>query len=107
VPDGDETDIGANLSDVVQREGGQKRIVGVVLLGDGTQTAVAPRIDPHDAARELAQVGAPLFPIVFGPVGSGEQSRDIAVESLPDRYDVFAKNVLRVRGALRVRGFRG
>lgn len=106
-PDGDETDIGTNLSDVLQREAGQKRVVGVVLLGDGAQTAISPRIDPEAAARELAQNGSPLFPIVFGPIGSGEQSRDIAVEQLPDRYDVFVKNVLRVRGAVRVRGFRG
>lgn len=106
-PDGIETDIGTNLSDLVQRESGQKRIVGVVLLGDGAQTAITPRIDPQDAARELAQLGAPLFPIVFGPVGSGEQSRDVAVESLPDRYDVFIKNILKVQGAVRVRGFRG
>lgn len=106
-PTGEETDIGTSLSDLVQREAGQKRIAGVVLLGDGAQTAITPRIDPQEAARELAQVGAPLFPIVFGPVGSGEQSRDVAVETLPDRYDVFAKNVVRVQGSIRVRGFRG
>lgn len=107
LPDGIETDIGSNLSDVAQREGGQKQIAGVVLLGDGAQTAIAPRLDPDSAARELAQMGAPIYPIVFGPVGSSEQSRDVAVESLPDRYDVFVKNVLKVQGSVRVRGFRG
>jgi uncharacterized membrane protein len=107
VPDGIETDIGSNLSDVAQREGGQKRIAGVILLGDGAQTAIAPKLDADSAARELAQMGAPIYPIVFGPVGSSEQSRDVAVESLPDRYDVFVKNVLKVQGTVRVRGFRG
>lgn len=107
LPDGSETDIGTNLAEIAQREGGQKRIAGVILFGDGAQTAIAPRTDPDSAARELAQMGAPIYPIVFGPVGSSEQSRDVAVESLPDRYDVFVKNVLKVQGSIRVRGFRG
>lgn len=107
LPDGGETDIGSNLSEIGQREGSQKRIAGVVIMGDGAQTAIAPRIDPDSAARELAQMGAPIYPVVFGPVGSSESSRDVAVESLPDRYDVFVKNVLKVQGSVRVRGFRG
>lgn len=102
--DGDQTDIGTALADAVDGELG-KRLAGVVLLGDGVQTAFHPRVEMQQAARQLDRRGAPLFTVAFGPVGDLVQSRDVAIENLQDQYTVFVKNELALRGILRVRGF--
>lgn len=103
-PVGDSTDLGTNLSDALGKELG-KRIAGVVLLGDGVQTALAPRVEVQQAGREVARLGYPLYTIVFGPAGDRAQARDVAVESLRDQYTVFVKNELEIRGQLRIRGY--
>lgn len=103
-PNGDVTDLGTNLSDAIQKELG-KRLAGVVLLGDGVQTALAPRVEVQQAGREIARLGYPLFTVPFGPAADKAQARDVAVESLRDQYTVFVKNELEVRGQLRIRGY--
>ena len=103
-PTGDETDIGTSLHDAVEQEAG-KRLAGVVLLGDGTQTAYQPEVEIYDAARELGNRGYPLYTVSYGPAGDAAQSRDVAVENLPEQYTVFVKNELVVRGLVRVRGY--
>lgn len=103
VPDGD-TDIGSALHDAVRSQLG-KRLAGVVLLGDGVQTVPAPRMELYEAAREIARLGYPLYTVVFGPAGAAGQARDVAVESLPDQFTVFAQHELQIRGLVRVRGY--
>lgn len=103
-PDGKETDIGTPLAEASRRELG-RRVLGVLLLGDGVQTALEPRVEAQEAARELARLGAPLFTTTFGPVGDAAQSRDVAVEYLQDQYTVFVKNEVVVKGLLRVTGY--
>ncbi|GIW93089.1 MAG: membrane protein [Pirellulaceae bacterium] len=103
-PQGRETDIGACLEEAVRRAMG-KRIGAVVLLGDGVVTAYDPKVDVHDAARQLARMGVPLFAVAFGQAGDTSQLRDVAVENLPEQYTAFVKNELLVRGILRVAGF--
>ncbi len=103
-PTGHETDIGTSLHDAVEQEVG-KRLAGVVLLGDGTQTATQPSVEIYDAARELGNRGYPLYTVTYGPAGDAAQSRDVAVENLPEQYTVFVKNELLVRGLVRVRGY--
>lgn len=103
-PEGDQTDLGTNLHRALQRELG-KPLAGVVLLGDGVQTAFNPEVELQEAGRELARLGYPLFTVPFGPVGDVVQARDVAVENLPDQYTVFVKNELPVRAAIRVRGY--
>ena len=100
---GEQTDIGSTLHEAVRREWG-KRLAGVVLLGDGTQTAYDPKIEMMDAGRELRRLDYPLYTVAFGPTGDNAQSRDVAIENLPEQYTVFAKNELVVRSQLRVRG---
>jgi len=102
--DGQQTDIGTSLHQAVERELG-KRLVGVILLGDGTQTAFQPQIEIYDAARELGNRGYPLYTVPFGPTGDTSQSRDVAVENLPEQLSVFVKNELPIRGLIRVRGY--
>ncbi|HND52499.1 MAG TPA: glutamine amidotransferase, partial [Pirellulaceae bacterium] len=103
-PGGAQTDIGSSLSAAVRQELG-KRLAGVIVSGDGVQTAYEPSVELHDAARELERLGYPLYTLVFGPPGSAAQSRDVALESLPDQYTVFVKNELAVRGVVRVHGY--
>jgi hypothetical protein len=103
-PEGDETDIGTSLYQAVRQEQG-KRLVGVVLLGDGTQTAAQPDVEIYEAARELGHLGYPLYTIAYGPSSDSVQSRDVAVENLPEQYTVFVKNELVVHGLVRVRGY--
>jgi hypothetical protein len=102
--DGQQTDIGTSLHRALEQELGQ-RLVGVIVLGDGTQTAFEPEIDLYDAARELGNRGYPLYTVSYGPAGDAAQSRDVAVENLPEQYQVFVKNELAVRGLVRVRGY--
>jgi uncharacterized membrane protein len=102
--DGHQTDIGTSLHQAVEQESG-KRLVGVILMGDGTQTAFQPRVEIDDAARELGNRGYPLYTVSYGPAGDAAQSRDVAVENLPEQFTVFVKNELAIRGLIRVRGY--
>ncbi len=102
--DGNQTDIGTSLHQAVDQQMG-KRLVGVVLLGDGTQTAFQPEVEIYEAARELGNRGFPLYTVAYGPAGDAAQSRDVAVENLPEQYSVFVKNELIIRGLVRVRGY--
>ncbi len=103
-PDGRETDIGTSLHEAVEQQAG-KRLAGIVLMGDGTQTAYPKGVEIYDAARELGNRGYPLYTVSYGPAGDATQSRDVAVENLPEQYTVFVKNELIVRGLVRLRGF--
>lgn len=103
-PIGAQTDLGSTLYEAVQRELGQ-RVVGIIVLGDGAQTAFAPRVDVQQAARDIARMQYPLYSVTFGPVGNVAQARDVAVENLPEQYTVFVKNELNIKGTLRIRGY--
>lgn len=98
------TDMGTAVRTAVRGQLG-RRLAGVVLLGDGVQTVAAPEVELDDAARELARLGCPLYTVAFGPAGAAAQSRDVAVENLPDQYTVFVKNEVLVRGLVRINGY--
>lgn len=103
-PTGDQTDIGTTLHDALQRELG-KRVIGVIAMGDGTQTAFTPRVELTEAGREMARLEYPLYTVVWGPLGDVTQARDLAIENLPEQYTVFVKNEMQVKGLLRARGY--
>jgi uncharacterized membrane protein len=104
-PTGEQTDIGSTLHDALRAEQG-KRLMGVVLLGDGSQNAFDPLIETQDAARKLRDdFAAPLYTVTFGLSADAAQSRDVAVERLDEQFIVFVKNELVVRAILRVRGY--
>lgn len=103
-PAGAQTDIGGALDAALQAARG-KRLAGILLLGDGAQTAFEPRVEIQPAADELRRQDAPLFAVAFGPEGETTAARDVAIESLPDQLSVFVKNELTIKGSLRVRGF--
>ena len=101
---GQETDIGGILYEALQDNLGE-RISSVVLLGDGTQTAYAPRIEMHQAGRELERLGVPLYTVPFGQRGNVQQAKDVSLEELPQQYTVFVKNRFTIRAMVRVRGY--
>jgi uncharacterized membrane protein len=104
-PAGDQTALGAALSDLLRLEAG-KRLVGVVVLTDGNQKAFAPRDrEPHLAARQYQDLGCPIHTVVFGKADSQSQPRDIALEKLIVNSTVYVKNQLTVSAAARLSGF--
>jgi hypothetical protein len=103
-PMGEQTDIGTNLHEALQRELG-KRLAAIVLMGDGVQTAFDPAVELQEVGRELERLGYPLYAVPFGPVGHAVQARDVAVENLQDQYTVFVKNELPIRATVRVNGY--
>jgi len=102
-PEGQQTDIGTSLHAVLQRELG-KRLAGVVLLGDGVQTAFRPSVEIPEVGRDLARLGYPLYAVPFGLPMDAAQTRDVAVENLQDQYAVFGKNELPVTATIAIRG---
>lgn len=103
-PDGRDTDISSSLHEALQLELG-RRVAGIVLMGDGAQTAIAPQVGMQESFRELGRLDSPLFSVAFGPTGDVAQARDISVENMPDRYTAFVKNQLDISAAIRVRGY--
>ena len=103
-PAENQTDIGAALDEVNRRYLGQ-RLAGVILMTDGAQRARLPKADPRKVARDLARFDCPIFAIGFGLSREQSQTRDVAIENLPDEYTVFAKNELLVEGQVRTQGY--
>jgi hypothetical protein len=104
-PEGTQTAIGAALEDVLQQEAG-KRLLGVILLSDGAQRALAPRDRaPQTAAARLKHLGYPLFTFAFGQSRGLGQAQDVAVKELLVGQDVFVKNELAVSGQVRLDGY--
>ena len=103
-PNGDESDIGSSLDDAIGSAAG-KRLAGVILMSDGAQRALHPRVDIQQPARELARLGYPLYTIAVGLSRDQAQARDVAIENLPDQYTVFVKNELEIRALLRAHGY--
>lgn len=104
-PEGRQTALGAALEDVLRFEAG-KRLLGLVVLSDGAQRAIAPRdAAPQGAAARLKQLGFRLYAVPFGQARGLGQARDIAVKDLVANSQVFVKNDLDVSGQIRVDGY--
>ena len=113
-PVGDETDLGLAMQAAIDSAAG-KPLAGVVMIGDGTQTAVGNTDDPTQndstAARRGAEVldalGVPLWTVPIGPPGGDDSSRDIAVSNLPDSFQLFAGNQFDVSFTVQASGMAG
>ncbi len=104
VANGEQTDIGGSLSDVLKQEASSK-LAGVILLSDGTQRATSPRSDLQQPARELARRGVPLLSVAFGKAREQSQSRDVSLQNFPDQFSVFVENELTMSGTVRIQGY--
>lgn len=103
-PVGEQTDIGLALNDTLQRHAG-KRIAAVILISDGAQRAIAPKVPPQQAARQLDRLATPLYTIALGQSRDQSQSRDVAIETLQDEYSVFVKNEFALRVGVKIQGY--
>ncbi|MEM6328608.1 MAG: hypothetical protein AAF790_00010 [Planctomycetota bacterium] len=105
-PLGEATAIGATLEETLDRAGAE-RLLGVVLLSDGAQRALAPRdAAPQMAVRRLIAEGVPLYTATLGQPGVGGRA-DLAVEDLSASSSAFVKAPTAVTASLRVAGFAG
>jgi hypothetical protein len=104
-PEGQETAIGAALDDVLAQENG-KRLLGIVLLTDGRQQALAPRdASAQDVAARLRHQGYPVFPVVFGQSRGLGGVQDVAVVDFPPPAAVFVKTQMAIHGEIKVSGY--
>ncbi len=105
-PDGELTDLAAATLAAIQAAGG-KPIAGVVLMGDGTQTAPIQGGGARRVVETLRSLGVPLWCVPFGPAGGAAVSRDVAVEALPDSYQLFTGNEVAIEFQVHTRGVAG
>lgn len=102
--DGEETALGAALQNVLKKASGRK-ILGVVLLGDGAQRAVPPRDTlPQTAALNLQRLGIPLFTVCFGSNRQENRTLDAAVEDFLVEQRVFVDTETVISGKIRLDG---
>ncbi len=104
-PEGRQTSLGNSLDEALRQEAG-KRLLGVVLLSDGSQRAYPPRdLSPQTAAARLKNLGFPLYTFTFGQSRGLGQAQDVAVKDLLANPSVFVKNPIEISGQVRVDGF--
>ena len=103
-PVGEQTALGAALGDVLDRHA-SGRVLGVLLLSDGAQRAVAPNdLPPQVAARRMAAENIPLYTFTFGKSGGSDRA-DLAIDDLLTNESIFAEAPTEVRGQLSSPGF--
>lgn len=103
-PVGEQTDLAGSVYEALLKQRG-KRLIGLLVLGDGSQTAFNTPIELPAVQRELRDRNVPVYAVGFGPIGDEAISEDVAVVSFPDQRDVFVKNEMLIQGAVRVRHF--
>jgi uncharacterized membrane protein len=102
--DGEQSAIGAAISDTLDRETGG-RVMGVFLMSDGAQRAAPPHDEPPQlAVQRLAAENIPLYTFTLGKSGGSERS-DLAIDDLLTNETVFAETPVEVRGRLSAGGY--
>lgn len=91
VPTGNATDLSAATLAALRSPAGRP-LAGVVLMGDGAHTAPQTAGGIGRAVDTLASLGVPLWSVPIGPAGSDSASRDVAIDALPESYQMFADN---------------
>jgi uncharacterized membrane protein len=103
-PEGEQSALGAAIADVLDRHA-SGRVLGVLLLSDGAQRAVAPNdLPPQVAVRRMAAENIPLYAFTFGKSGGSDRA-DLAIDDLVTNESIFAEAPTEVRGLLSSSGF--
>jgi len=103
-PEGEQSALGSAMGDVIDRESGG-RVLGMLVLSDGAQRAIAPHdLPPQMAARSLAAENIPLYTFTFGKSGGSERA-DLAIDDLVTNETVFAETPIEIRGRLSADGY--
>ena len=104
-PTGQQTAIGPALDDMLNEENG-KRLLGIVVLTDGRQQALAPRdTSPQDVAARLRRQSYPVFPVVFGQSRGLGGVQDVAVVDFPQPAAVFVKTEMAIHAEVKINGY--
>ncbi len=105
-PLGTQSALGTGLDQLLKRVSG-RRVAAVLLLSDGAQRAQAGNdLPPQTPARQMADLGYPLYAFTFGQAKGPEQMRDVALVDLAlSSPTVFVKNEFSVQSTLRAQGF--
>ncbi|TWT54409.1 hypothetical protein Pla22_20560 [Rubripirellula amarantea] len=106
VADGSSTDLDQAIVAAIAAAQGQP-IAGVVMMGDGTQTAPVSGSGAARGAKTLDSLGVPLWTIPIGPAASENASRDVAIDALNDSFQMFAGNQIQIDFQVRTRGLAG
>ncbi|MEE2936368.1 MAG: glutamine amidotransferase [Planctomycetota bacterium] len=105
-PEGELTDLSAAALSAIQAAEGQP-IAGVVLMGDGTQTAPVRGTGAQRVIETLDSLGVPLWSVPIGPAGGASASRDVSVDALAESFQMFAGNEVDVDFQVLTRGLVG
>lgn len=105
-PNGKSTDLANAMLATIAAAGGQP-IAGVVMVGDGTQTASVSGGGASQVARTLDSLGVPLWTVPIGPAAGDGDDRDVAIATLPDSFQWFAGNQVEIDFQVLTRGLAG
>ncbi|QDT07011.1 hypothetical protein K227x_54350 [Rubripirellula lacrimiformis] len=105
-PDGKQTDLQGAMAATIGAAEGQP-IAGVVLMGDGTQTTPITGGGAGRVVETLDSLGVALWTVPIGPARSEQESRDVAVDALPQQYQMFAGNQVDVTFQVHSRAMAG
>ncbi|MGB7346621.1 MAG: glutamine amidotransferase [Pirellulaceae bacterium] len=116
-PSGDLTDLGIAASHAIQAAAG-KPIAGVVMLGDGAQTASlnttnltgvasSQAVGVERSIETLNSLGVPFWPIPIGPSAGAQSQRDVEISTLNESFQLFAGNEFDVPFQIVTRGLSG
>lgn len=106
-PTGRQTALGHVLEQVFEATQRQ-RTLGVLLLSDGAQRPLPPRLeDPREVARRFGENGIPIYPVALGTPGGLGQTVDLALEDLLIDPVVFEKKIVPLKVRLRAQGALG
>ncbi len=105
-PDGNATDLQAATMGAITAAQGQP-IAGVVMIGDGAQTVPVVGGGAGRAARTLDSLGVPLWTVPIGPPRGESDSRDVAIDAVPESLQLFAGNQVDINFQVAARGLAG
>ncbi|MDB4679017.1 hypothetical protein OAE79_01640 [Rhodopirellula sp.] len=82
-------------------------LAGVILIGDGTQTAITKNQENQRVTETLRGLGVPLWTIPIGRTPNNGPPRDIAIEAMPESLQLFAGNEASVSFQVATRSLSG
>ena len=110
--DGSETDIAGALQELLRQTDG-KRVLGVILLSDGTPRVAGADPDVNQrqraitAARDFGESGIPIHTVPFGSSGTTKSAADLAAVSVNVDTNPYEGKVVTVNAVFRAVGAQG
>ncbi|TWU49353.1 glutamine amidotransferase [Rubripirellula reticaptiva] len=106
LPEGESTDLQAAAAATISVAAGQP-IAGVVMMGDGAQTGPITGGGAGRVIETLNSLGIPFWTVPIGPARTQSQSRDVAIDALPEDYQLFTGNQVDITFQVNSKGMSG